>query len=69
VEPGHYKVTLILPGWLPEGVGHIEVMETSSPGTLNDFLTKPTTDDLTQNVMARFELLAAQVARDAEGSS
>lgn len=69
VEPGRYKVSLILPGWPPEIVGYIEVMETSSPGTLNDFLTKPAVEDLTQNVMARFELLAAQVAKDAEQSS
>lgn len=65
VEPGRYKVSLMIPGWPPEDVGRIEVTVNSQPGTLNDFLTRTQSGDLTLDIMSRFEQLAAQVAEEA----
>ncbi|HEY3589458.1 MAG TPA: prophage tail fiber N-terminal domain-containing protein [Buttiauxella sp.] len=65
VEPGRYKVSLMIPGWPPEDVGRIEVTAYSQPGTLNDFLTRTQSGDLSLDIMARFEQLAAQVADEA----
>ncbi|MDZ5641667.1 prophage tail fiber N-terminal domain-containing protein [Enterobacter sp. A103] len=64
VEPGDYRVTLVIPGWPPQEVGKIEVRSYSAPGTLNDFLTKIKSADLDENLMARFEKLAADIALD-----
>ncbi|ELY4543922.1 prophage tail fiber N-terminal domain-containing protein [Cronobacter sakazakii] len=54
-------------GWCEDEyyVGEITIREGSAPGTLNDYLVALNEDDLTPDVIKRFETLAAQVKQDA----
>lgn len=69
VESGIYNVQLFIDTRPPQTVGTIEVRDNSAPGTLNDFLTRPTAGDITNDVMARFEALAKAVQDNANTSA
>ncbi|HHH7718721.1 TPA: prophage tail fiber N-terminal domain-containing protein [Escherichia coli] len=65
VEYGQYSVILLVEGFPPSHAGTITVYEDSQPGTLNDFLGAMTEDDARPEALRRFELMVAEVARNA----
>ncbi|EFK5500372.1 phage tail protein [Escherichia coli] len=65
VEYGQYSVILLVEGFPPSHAGTITVYENSQPGTLNDFLGAMTEDDARPEALRRFELMVAEVARNA----
>ncbi|HCP5139444.1 TPA: prophage tail fiber N-terminal domain-containing protein [Escherichia coli] len=65
VEYGQYSVILLVEGFPPSHAGTITVYEDSQPGTLNDFLGAMTEDDVRPEALRRFELMVAEVARNA----
>ena len=65
VEYGQYSVILLVEGFPPSHAGTITVYEDSRPGTLNDFLGAMTEDDARPEALRRFELMVAEVARNA----
>lgn len=69
VESGTYSVQLYIDTRPPQTVGTIEVRDNSTPGTLNDFLTRLTSSDVNDDVMARFEALAKAVQDNAHASA
>lgn len=69
VESGTYSVQLYIDTRPPQTVGTIEVRDNSTPGTLNDFLTRLTSSDVSGDVIARFEALAKAVQDNANASA
>ncbi|HFK7293028.1 TPA: prophage tail fiber N-terminal domain-containing protein, partial [Escherichia coli] len=67
VEPGRYAVSLFIEGYPPSYAGDITVYADSPPGTLNYFLGAVSEDDLRPDILKRFEDIAAEINRIAEG--
>lgn len=65
-EPGRYQVMLGVEGYPSFVAGEIVVYADSQPGTLNDFLTQPTEDDLRPEVIRHFEEMVAEVQKLAD---
>ncbi|ECK9011347.1 hypothetical protein AID11_10810 [Salmonella enterica subsp. enterica] len=65
-QPGRYAVTLVISGFPPSMVGHIEVRPDSPDAALNDYLRDIKSEDLTSEAMKQFQELASQARESAD---
>lgn len=66
VKPGEYQVTLNIEGYPLKYVGRIAVYSDSLPGTLNDYLLEPGTNNLTPEIVLLFQQLINEAQQAAE---